>query len=65
MSLDSQMKNLCHFSLFDVPEQSPDPTPEVGRIGVEKGSPGVPQRLAREGFEELGRHREHTNVILV
>ena len=31
----------------DVPEPPPDPASGVGRTGVEKGSRGVPQRVAR------------------
>ena len=35
------------FHRFDVPEQSPDPAPGVGRTGVEKGTPGVLRRVAQ------------------
>ena len=31
----------------DVPEPSPDPASGVGRTGVEKGSRGVPRRVAQ------------------
>ena len=31
----------------DVPEPPPDPAPGGGRTGVEKGTPGVPRRVAQ------------------
>ena len=38
------------FRFFDVPEPPPDPAPGRGRTGVEKGTPGMPWRVAREGL---------------